>query len=593
MFAQIGYYICVPFAWLTRLFYSLTGSYGLALILFTLVVKLVILPFQLKSKKSMLRMNRMQGKVKDIQTRFANNRERQQQEMADLYAREGVNPMSGCLWSFIPFPILIALYAIIRTPLRYFMSLSTSVIEEIGTLAGTLGYEASNNTYDQIYLAKFIHEHWESFAGKFDGLVDLNYSFLGMDLASQPSTLLSQFPGGGWPVWGILLLPVISAAAQLVMSIITMRTNSTEGAGSAKTMMYLMPLMTLWMGYMLPAALCIYWIANTVFSLIQEVTLNKYFNKILDREETEKEKAAREKRYAKYQKQKELMAQQQMMADLYAREGVNPMSGCLWSFIPFPILIALYAIIRTPLRYFMSLSTSVIEEIGTLAGTLGYEASNNTYDQIYLAKFIHEHWESFAGKFDGLVDLNYSFLGMDLASQPSTLLSQFPGGGWPVWGILLLPVISAAAQLVMSIITMRTNSTEGAGSAKTMMYLMPLMTLWMGYMLPAALCIYWIANTVFSLIQEVTLNKYFNKILDREETEKEKAAREKRYAKYQKQKELMAQQQMNGGGRNDRKPQPKKKKQGGEEKHSGTNENGRVGQRPYARGRAYDEKHYE
>lgn len=311
MFAQIGYYICVPFAWLTRLFYSLTGSYGLALILFTLVVKLVILPFQLKSKKSMLRMNRMQGKVKDIQTRFANNRERQQQEMADLYAREGVNPMSGCLWSFIPFPILIALYAIIRTPLRYFMSLSTSVIEEIGTLAGTLGYEASNNTYDQIYLAKFIHEHWESFAGKFDGLVDLNYSFLGMDLASQPSTLLSQFPGGGWPVWGILLLPVISAAAQLVMSIITMRTNSTEGAGSAKTMMYLMPLMTLWMGYILPAALCVYWIANTAFATIQEQVLNKYFNKILDREETDKERAKREARAAKMMASRERMLQQQ------------------------------------------------------------------------------------------------------------------------------------------------------------------------------------------------------------------------------------------------------------------------------------------
>ena len=363
MFAQIGYYICVPFAWLTRLFYSLTGSYGLALILFTLVVKLVILPFQLKSKKSMLRMNRMQGKVKDIQTRFANNRERQQQEMADLYAREGVNPMSGCLWSFIPFPILIALYAIIRTPLRYFMSLSTSVIEEIGTLAGTLGYEASNR---------------------------------------------------------------------------------------------------------------------------------------------------------------------------------HAMTRSIWPS--------------------SSMSTG----------------------------------QSFAGKFDGLVDLNYSFLGMDLASQPSTLLSQFPGGGWPVWGILLLPVISGGGPVGDEHHHHAHQRHRGRnGSAKTMMYLMPLMTLWMGYMLPAALCIYWIANTVFSLIQEVTLNKYFNKILDREETEKEKAAREKRYAKYQKQKELMAQQQMNGGGRNDRKPQPKKKKQGGEEKHSGTNENGRVGQRPYARGRAYDEKHYE
>ena len=74
MFAQLGYYICMPFAWLTRIFYTLTGSYGMALILFTLVVKLVLLPFQLKSKKSMLRMNRMSGKVKEIQTRYAGDR---------------------------------------------------------------------------------------------------------------------------------------------------------------------------------------------------------------------------------------------------------------------------------------------------------------------------------------------------------------------------------------------------------------------------------------------------------------------------------------------------------------------------------------
>ena len=172
MFAQLGYYICVPFAWLTRLFYTWTGSYGVALILFTLLVKLVLLPFQLKSKKSMLRMNRMQSKIKDIQTRYANNREKQQQEMADLYAREGVNPMSGCLWSFLPFPILIALYYIIRTPLRYFMSLSQSVIAEITTLATSLGYVAATDgqaaAYEQIYLAKFIHEHWADFAGKFN-----------------------------------------------------------------------------------------------------------------------------------------------------------------------------------------------------------------------------------------------------------------------------------------------------------------------------------------------------------------------------------------------------------------------------------------
>ena len=199
MFAKLGYYICVPFAFLTRLFYSWTGSYGVALILFTLVVKLVLLPFQLKSKKSMLRMNRMQGKIKDIQTRYANNQQRQQEAMQELYMKEGITPMSGCLWSMIPFPILIALYYIIRVPLRYFMSLSESVIAEITTLAGTLGFTAAEGSqaYEQIYLAKFIHEHWADFAGKFDGLIDLNYNFLHIDLAAQPSSLFSQFPGRG------------------------------------------------------------------------------------------------------------------------------------------------------------------------------------------------------------------------------------------------------------------------------------------------------------------------------------------------------------------------------------------------------------
>lgn len=313
MFSQLGYYICIPFAWVTRLFYSLTGSYGLALILFTLIVKLVLLPFQLKSKKSMLRMNRLQGKVKDIQTRYANNKQRQQEEMADLYAREGINPTSGCLWSFLPLPILIALYSIIRLPLRYFMSLSTDTIEQIKTLATSLGYQSvdSRVAYEQIYLAKFIHENWNSFSGKFPGLVNLDYNFLGLDLADTARNVTSQFPGGGWPVWGLLLLPIVAALAQLLMSVVTMKGSGSADNSSSKTMMYMMPLLTIWMGYSFPAALMIYWIANAVFSALQELLLNKKFNAILDREETDKEREKREKRYAKYEQQKAMLQQQQ------------------------------------------------------------------------------------------------------------------------------------------------------------------------------------------------------------------------------------------------------------------------------------------
>ena len=310
MFATLGYYICVPFAFLTRLFYSWTGSYGVALILFTLVVKLVLLPFQLKSKKSMLRMNRMQGKLNDIKTRYANNQQKQQEAMAELYAKEGINPMSGCLWSFIPFPILIALYYIIRTPLRYFMSLSNEVIAKITELAVSLGYvsgaSGQASAYDQIYLAKFIHDNWSSFEGKFDGLIDLNYNFLSMDLSAVPKDLFSQFPSGGWPVIGIMLMPLISAALQFLMTRISMKTNGNSNMnGSSKAMLYMLPLMTVWMGYILPAALCVYWIANAAFSCIQEQVLNKHFSKVLDREETDKERQKREARYAKMQAARE------------------------------------------------------------------------------------------------------------------------------------------------------------------------------------------------------------------------------------------------------------------------------------------------
>ena len=319
MFAQLGYYICVPFAWLTRVFYSLTGSYGLALILFTLVVKLVILPFQLKGKKSMLRMSRMQGKIKDIQTRYANNRQRQQEEMANLYAQEGVNPMSGCLWSFLPFPILIALYAIIRQPLRYLMGLSMDTITAITDAATKLGYTVAEGgqaaAYEQIYLAKFVHQNWESFNGQFDGLINLDYNFLGMDLASQGSQLFKQITTGGWPVIGVLLLPVIATALQFLMTLISMKSSGNTAGAQGKMMMYLMPLMTLWMGYILPAALCVYWIANTAFSVIQEQVLNKRFNAILDREETDKEKAKREARAAKMMASRERMLQQQQQME--------------------------------------------------------------------------------------------------------------------------------------------------------------------------------------------------------------------------------------------------------------------------------------
>ena len=81
MFSSIGYLICIPFAWLVRLFYNLTGSYGVAIILFTIAIKLIMMPFQMKSKRSMMRMNRMSGKMQELQKKYANNQAKLSEEM--------------------------------------------------------------------------------------------------------------------------------------------------------------------------------------------------------------------------------------------------------------------------------------------------------------------------------------------------------------------------------------------------------------------------------------------------------------------------------------------------------------------------------
>ena len=301
--STIGYYICVPFAWVLRTFYELTGSYGWALVLFTIVVKLITLPFQMKSKKSMMRMNLFQPKVKEIQTKYANNPTRMNEEMQLLYTQEGVNPMSGCLWSFLPFPILIALYSIIRQPLSRFMMLSKDVVTEITTLATTLGYNAElvRKGYEEIGLAKFISDNFADFSGKFDGLLNVNYNFLGLDLTVMPGDVWKDFFTGGWPVIGVVLIPFISGALSFLQSKASMAGNvAAEGndaaARSSRMMMWMMPLMSLWIGFTLPAALGVYWIVNSPLYAIQEKVLTKYYKSHMEDELSEKEKQKRDDR---------------------------------------------------------------------------------------------------------------------------------------------------------------------------------------------------------------------------------------------------------------------------------------------------------
>ncbi len=320
MFATLGYYICVPFAALVKLFYNLTGSYGVAIILFTLAIKLIMLPFQIKSKKSMIRMSRMSGKMQEIQKKYANNQAKMQEEMQRLYTEEGINPMSGCLWSFLPLPILIALYSIIRQPITHFMMISKETALGLLDKAAAAGVDISALTmttkdavdfsaYGQIGLVRAITSQCPQVAEGVDGWINLNYNFLGMDLAAVPWDMVKNFTFS-LAVIGLILIPVLAGLFQLFMSMYTMKSQPNQAAngGSMKAMMYMMPLMSVYIGFIMPAALGVYWIAQSVFSLIQEVIMTKFFNKKIEEEENaryEARQADRQKRMEEGRRQQE------------------------------------------------------------------------------------------------------------------------------------------------------------------------------------------------------------------------------------------------------------------------------------------------
>ena len=304
--------ITKPFAWMMVKLYELTGNYGLAVILFALAVNLILTPFMAKSKKSMMRSTRLQPRIQELQRRHEGNPQKLNQEMQNLYREEGVNPMSGCLWSLIPFPILIALYSVIRQPITRMMFAAQDVVttlQDYFVAQGLYTIPAKTDAYVEIKLANLAHENWEAvvtdLAGKIDGLLDVDFGFLGLNLGSQPQW--NFFVSTDWsdvsvwlPALGLFLIPFISAALSWLSMKVSNAANPQQDAqtqASMKTMNLMMPLMSIWICFVMPAAMGIYWIANSVFGMIRDFTLTKVYKRKLDKEDAERQaqRSAREK----------------------------------------------------------------------------------------------------------------------------------------------------------------------------------------------------------------------------------------------------------------------------------------------------------
>ena len=212
--------------WFLTLFYRLIPNYGIAIILLTLLVKILLFPLTKKSSESTLRMQTLAPKIKEIQEKYKDNPQQMNAKMAEFYKQEGYNPMSGCLPLLIQFPIFIAMYNLF------------------------------NNHFD-LRGAMFI-PGW---------IPDL----------SVPESVFSfaphRIPILGWS--DIRLLPFIYVGSQLLTGKIT-QTPDQQGNSQMKMMLYIMPIMFFFILYNVPSGLTVYWIMTNLLSLVQQLIINKY-----------------------------------------------------------------------------------------------------------------------------------------------------------------------------------------------------------------------------------------------------------------------------------------------------------------------------
>ena len=304
--------IQVPFGYLLDWLYQFSGSYGFALIIFSIVVQLVLLPMTAKSKKSMMKMSRLQPQMQELQRRYADDPQRQNQALQNLYKEEGVSMGGGCLWSLLPMLLILPLYTVVRQPIVYMLHESLDVAEQIIAVIQNAAPEAfsSNSYYHQITAAQLLPQYAELVKEAIPAisettLAGINFSFLGINLGAIPPFNVFAATFWCWPNIGLFLMALLSAGNQVVTMWISQKMNDSlvtnkdgiqdeetakksQSAQTSKVMMYTMPLMMLWIGFTVPASLSLYWFVGGVVRTVEDVILTKKYRTIYDAEDAER-----------------------------------------------------------------------------------------------------------------------------------------------------------------------------------------------------------------------------------------------------------------------------------------------------------------
>ena len=299
--------IAKPFGMLLMFLYTLVGNYGIAIFLVAVVIKIIMLPFQMKSKRGTIQQARLQPMISEIQRKHSGNQSKISEETMKLYKEEGVNPASGCIWSFLPLPIMIALFQVIRQPLTMMMGVTAQELTLITAQLESMDFvSALSPQFIQIAQSIFITENFSFFQHLSANLRPIDFTFfagVNFGLAPQWDYLWSaDINLYGTLVAGLILflIPFMSAGTQFLSMEINRRITPTaqnDQAAQMNGMLKFMPLMSVYIGFVTPAALGFYWVVSTALQIVQDVWLTKVYSKTIIAEEAEKAEA-RKKREA-------------------------------------------------------------------------------------------------------------------------------------------------------------------------------------------------------------------------------------------------------------------------------------------------------
>jgi len=297
--------IATPLGWIMRYLYDLVGNYGVTLILFTLITKIILMPLSVKQKKSMIRMTAFQPEIQRIQKKYANDQQKQSEELARLQKDHNFSMTSGCLPLVIQMPILFGLISVIYNPLQHIIGVSKKLIgtvkapAELWTIAE--GIVGKMSTYSpQTDIIKAIKSTPAAFAEVLDAATiakvqDMNLTFLGMDLTATPSLKVIN---------SLLLIPVLSVLFMFLQTKISQKLSGQQSNGSTNGMMIMTTLMMGYFAFMMPAGVSIYWIFSSVFGILQELVLNIFINPEKEKAKIAEEIEAKRKERKEAEKQR-------------------------------------------------------------------------------------------------------------------------------------------------------------------------------------------------------------------------------------------------------------------------------------------------